>query len=101
MIVPIPKDGEKSVPTNYQPISLLPIVSKILERHIHSKIMLHLQASYPISYKQWNVCAKNTWSMHFSQLQTTGSNHLRQELFFDLTKVFDTVPHRALLEKLT
>jgi len=58
MIVPIPKDGEKPVPTNYRPISLLPTVSKILEHHIHSKIMLHPQASYPISDKQWGFCAK-------------------------------------------
>ena len=58
MIVPIPKDGEKYVPTNYRPISLLPIVSKILERHIHSKIMIHLQVSYPVSDKQWGFCAK-------------------------------------------
>jgi len=36
----------KYVPTNYRAISLLHIVSKILECHIHSKIMLHLQASY-------------------------------------------------------
>ena len=60
MIVPIPKDGEKYVPTKYRPIPLLPIVSKILEHHIHSKIKLHLQASYPISDKQWVFCAKKS-----------------------------------------
>jgi len=60
MIVSIPKDSEKSVPTKYRPISLLPIASKILEHHIHSKIMLHLQALYPISDKQWGFCAKKS-----------------------------------------
>ena len=38
-VVPIPKDGDKSVPNNYRPISLLSIVSKLLKRHIHGKVM--------------------------------------------------------------
>ena len=33
-IVPIPKCGDKGDPTNYRPISLLPVLSKLLERHI-------------------------------------------------------------------
>jgi len=45
---------------NNHAISLLPIASKILEHHIHSKIMLHLQPSYPISDKQWGFCAKTS-----------------------------------------
>jgi len=60
MVVPILKDGEKSMPTNYRPISLLPIVSNILECHIQCKIMLHLQGTYPISDKQWGFCAKES-----------------------------------------
>ena len=84
MIVPISKDGEKSVPTNYRPISLLPIVSKILERHIHSKIMLLLQGSYPISDNNGAPVQKNPLSMSFSQLWMTGSNHLRQEQTLEL-----------------
>ena len=34
LIVPIPKSGDSSNPGNYRPISLLPIVSKLLEKHI-------------------------------------------------------------------
>ena len=37
-IVPIPKDRDRATPTNYRPMSLLSTVSKIMERHIHSKI---------------------------------------------------------------
>ena len=96
MIVPISKDGEKSVPTNYRPISLLPIVSKILERHIHSKIMLHLQGSYPISDKQWGFCAKKS-TVHalltamddWLKSLETGAD-IGAVFFFDLTKAFDT-----------
>ncbi|XP_028414165.1 uncharacterized protein LOC114537227 [Dendronephthya gigantea] len=34
-IVPIPKGGSRKSVTNYRPISLLPIVSKVLERCVH------------------------------------------------------------------
>ena len=39
-VVPIPKSSSgKASPSNYRPISLLPIISKIFERHIHSIIL--------------------------------------------------------------
>ena len=31
---PIPKQGSKSDPSNYHPISLLPVISKLMEKHI-------------------------------------------------------------------
>ena len=33
-IVPIPKKGDLSLPVNYRPISILSLLSKLLERHI-------------------------------------------------------------------
>ena len=35
-ITPIFKSSDPSLPKNYRPISILPIVSKLLERHVHS-----------------------------------------------------------------
>ena len=49
LVVPIPKNQELSNPCNYHPISLLPIVNKILERHIYTLIMDHLQLNHPLS----------------------------------------------------
>ena len=53
MVVPIPKNSNTSSPTNYRPISLLPIVSKLLERHVYSVILSHLETHYPLSSVQW------------------------------------------------
>ncbi len=52
-VVPIPTDGDTSVPNNYRPISLLSIVSKLLERCIHGKVMKHLCESHPLTDHQW------------------------------------------------
>ena len=47
-VVPIPKTENKSDAKNYRPISLLSVISKILERHIYGKILMHLQSAYPL-----------------------------------------------------
>ena len=57
-VVPIPKGSEDlSSPKNYRPISLLSIISKILERLIHSKVLKHLQDSNILSNSQWGFSA--------------------------------------------
>ena len=33
-ILPIHKNGAKNVPSNYRPISVLPVISRVIERHI-------------------------------------------------------------------
>ena len=104
-VVPIPKDGDKSAPNNYRPISLLPIVSKLLERHVHGRVMKHLNESHPLSDHQWGfrpgkstthalLSATNEWFELLDAGAEVGA------IFFDLSKAFDSVPHKALLEKL-
>ena len=52
-VVPIPKNANHKQVANYRPISLLSIVSKILERHLHLYITNHLNEHHPLSNKQW------------------------------------------------
>ena len=40
-------------PANYRPISLLSILSKLLEKHIQNCILKHLDEHSPISDNQW------------------------------------------------
>ena len=34
-VVPLPKSTDKTNPINYRPISLLSVLSKLLEKHVH------------------------------------------------------------------
>lgn len=52
-IVPIPKASDVSAPSNYWPISLLPLLSKLLEKHFHVLITQHLQSLHIFSDSQW------------------------------------------------
>ena len=42
-VVPLPKTNDLSDPSNYRPISLLPVISKLLERHIHKYLLQYLE----------------------------------------------------------
>jgi hypothetical protein len=41
-ISPLFKSGDKSLPGNYRPISVLPILSKIFEKHVATHLYLYL-----------------------------------------------------------
>ena len=41
---PIFKSDERNIPSNYQPISILPAISKIIERVMHSQLLEYFQA---------------------------------------------------------
>ena len=105
-VVPIPKSSNnKHSPSGYRPISLLPIVSKLLEKHIHSLIFDYLNEHAPVSDVQWGFQQKKSavtallsvtqdWLALLDQRKDTHC------VFFDLQKAFDTVPHRKLMCKL-
>ena len=52
-VVSIPKSANHKETTNYRPISLLSVVSKMLERHLHQYITNHLNEHHHLSNKQW------------------------------------------------
>ena len=52
-VVPIPKGGDHSNPSNYRPISLLSVISKMLERHVYYLITVHLSSVHPLANTQW------------------------------------------------
>ena len=104
-IVPIPKASDRANPTNYRPISLLAVISKMLERHFHSLISSYLSENHPLANIQWGfqagkstvaalIATTHDWLTQLEVGRDIGS------IFFDLKKAFDTVPHKALLDKL-
>ncbi len=103
-VVPIPKSGDRENPANYRPISILPVISKILERLIVGIMTTHLTTNSPLSTHQWGFTAgKSTTSalLSFSHdgLESMDSGKETCSVFFD-RKAFDSVPHYPLLDKL-
>ena len=52
-VTPVYKSGDTALTSNYRPISLLLLCSKILERIIHNKLMKHLVEHHLLSDRQF------------------------------------------------
>ena len=99
-VVHIPKSSDKGSPKNYRPISLLPIL-----REKHGLLSKHLQLSEPIYDSQFGFQrGKSTTTALLetthNSLQLLESGRDIGAIFFDFKKAFDSVPHRALIDKL-
>ena len=104
-ITPIPKGTNKSHPSGYRPVSVLPVVSKLIERHVKDAVENFLKSCSPISTKQWGFMSKCSTVSALIRVVEDWLHALDQGfevcvVFFDISKAFDTVPHLALLRQL-
>ena len=103
-VIPLHKKGDKNAPSNYRPISLLPVISKVLERCIYNRIIDYIIPK--LTYLQHGFLRNRSTA---TQLLTVFSNinnildsgNQADVVYFDLSKAFDSVPHRFLIHKLT
>lgn len=104
-IIPIFKKENKSLPSNYRPISLTSHLIKIIERVLREKILLHLVTHNLITSQQHGFMPNRSTLTQLLQhidsileiLETNGNADI---MFLDMAKAFDKVNHRILLHKL-
>ena len=105
-VVPVPKSSaNKFSPSGYRPISLLSIVSKMLEKHLYFLLNDHLWEVHPLSDSQWGFQEGKSTSAAVLSVCHDWYAHLESGreiscVFFDFKKAFDTVSHRMLINKL-
>ena len=104
-VLPVFKKSKKSSVSNYRPISLLPQISKILEKIITFRLTDFLNNNNIITECQYGF--KNNHSTVHAVLDATNfissaldKNKFVMGIFVDLKKAFDTVDHTILIEKL-
>ena len=103
---PLYKKEAKTNPKNYRPISLLPLLSKIIERIIHNQTQEFLDKNN-ILYKYQSGFRKHhstdTCLSYLTDKVKIGFEEglLTGMVLIDLQKAFDTIEHSILLEKMS
>ena len=104
-VIPLFKKGDRSIMTNYRPISLLSVFVKILEKLIYSRVMNFLK-KYSVLYK-YQFGFRKGYSTNLALIDIIDAINMSLDndeyvvgIFCDLQKAFDTVNHEILLSKL-
>ncbi len=105
-VVPIYKGkGEKFLMTNYRPVALLPVLSKILEKIVHKRLYSFLSQNALLYESQFGF--RNSHSTTDAILEFVGKivkgferGDYTLALFLDLSKAFDTLKHETIVKKL-
>ena len=102
---PIFKKGASTDPKNYLPISLLPLVSKMIEKSIHFQIEGYLNKKTLIYMYQSGFRANHSTDLFLAQLIDVVVTSMDKQMntsmmLVDLQKAFDTLDHGVLLKKM-
>ena len=106
MIIPLHKNGSKLNVSNFRPISLLPVFSKIIEKLMLSRLKSYLDKHKIIYEHQYGFQkGKSTTlallSLLFKIIESFENKMYTSVVFLDFAKAFDTVNLNILLEKLS
>ena len=104
-ISPVFKSGVNTLPENYRPISVLPVLSKLLEKAVHSNLMNFLEKVNLLSDFQYGFRSKRSTKMAATSLcdnirRKIDIGEMVGTIYIDLSKAFDTIGHDILLRKL-
>lgn len=104
-VSPIYKSGSRTDPGNYRPVSVLPVLSKVFERVLYSRLNAYLLEKDFLIDEQYGFRSKSSTLTATVDLVTKIKTHIDQKdvvlgVFIDLKKAFDTVCHHKLLQKL-
>ena len=104
-IIPVLKSGDKNDIKNYRPISLLPSLSKIIEKIILNKLITFFDKHNILNMHQHGFRPKYSTSTALTDVLDYITHSIDNKLsvialFVDISKAFDSLNHNILIGKL-
>jgi hypothetical protein len=104
-VLPLYKKGNRSIPNNYRPISLLSVVGKIFEKAIFKHTFNHIRDNHLFTRFQSGFMPGDSNTNQLVHLYHVFCKAIDQKkkiriVFCDISKAFDRVWHEGLLYKL-
>ena len=104
-VTPVYKSDDKSEVTNYRPISVLPCLSKFLEKLIKARLISFFENHHVLYPHQYGFRSNHSTIHALLDITSTLYDNLNNKIvsslvMIDLKKAFDTVSHERLLLKL-
>lgn len=104
-IVPIHKKGSFSDPNNFRPIAILPFMSKIIEKCIHSRLIcffdqMDILSSCQFGFRSGISTSDAVLDLVEAQYEALNEGYYSLNVFVDFRKAFDTIDRNILLRKL-
>ena len=106
LVHPIHKSGDSNNPSNFRPISILPVISKIVERTVQRQLYYYLSSNHLLSPTQHGFRPRHSTETALTCvsdhiLAAMDAGHISLLCLIDLSKCFDVIDHGKLLDKLS
>ena len=105
IVTPIHKSGDQKNPGNFRPISILPALSKILEKVVCSQLTSYLITNHVLSPSQYAYRPSHSTEDAVLDIvewaaRSVDAGDVASLTSIDLSKAFDSIDHQLLLTKL-